>query len=116
MKLRKLLSGLLIVTSTAFVPLDNSTYTKDGTTDGSPTVYINDGAFTPQNYWVVPEATVTWINNDDKFHTVTSDDAEFNGEVSPGGSFNHTFFAGGPHPYHCSYHSGETGSIHVVVK
>ena len=63
--------------------------------------------------WPCPQ--VTWINNDDRPHTVTSDSGLFDsGPIGPGGQWSFTFIAPGEHEYHCSYHDSMVGSISLV--
>ena len=122
MKLRKLILGLGIIGSMAFVPTTINAFSKESektaTYTVNPTIYISKGGgFDPANYWVVPGATVTWINTDQQSHTVTSNEGEFNsGDIAPGSSYSYTFTGKGPHSYYCSYHPEEAGTIHVVEK
>ncbi|WP_170971206.1 cupredoxin domain-containing protein [Ilyomonas limi] len=58
---------------------------------------------------------VTWTNNDNMTHTVTADDGSFDsGDLNKGDTYSYTFGSTGTFAYHCSFHSGMTGS--VVVK
>lgn len=64
---------------------------------------------------VTKGTTVTWTNNDNMMHTVTANDNSFNsGNLTTGGTYSFTFNSTGTFNYHCSIHSGMTGS--VVVK
>src|ERR1044071_2885761 len=69
-------------------------------------VAIDNFAFVPPNVSVVTGTTVTWTNNDDVNHTVTSDD----GATFDSGAFGHgltfSFTAGQPgtYTYKCSIH------------
>jgi len=59
--------------------------------------------------------TVTWVNNDNAAHTVTSKDGSFgSGNIGSGGSFTYTFTTPGTYRYYCAYHSWMVGT--VVVK
>lgn len=58
--------------------------------------------------------TVTWVNNDNVGHTVTSDTNEFSSSIlQPGESFEHTFGEAGTFPYHCEIHPNMVGTIVV---
>lgn len=59
--------------------------------------------------------TVTWVNDDNSPHTVTSDSASFSsGNLAPGDTFSFTFTTPGTYTYHCVYHPWMTGT--VIVK
>jgi plastocyanin len=61
--------------------------------------------------------TVTWTNNDNVHHTVTSASGNGSlnsGDMAPGATYTFTFSFPGTYDYHCVYHSWMTGS--VVVK
>ena len=60
--------------------------------------------------------TVTWVNNDDVDHTVTSVTGLFDsGVLSPGQSFSFTFSQPGTFQYFCSLHGAESMSGTIVV-
>lgn len=64
--------------------------------------------------------TITWVNEDSGFHTVTSGyydnfDGTFDsGHIDPGKTFSHTFEKLGDFPYYCRLHPWMEGK--VVVK
>lgn len=73
------------------------------------------GHYSIQNLTVVlgMNNTVTWVNQDDSVHTVTSD--SFNsGLLNSGDSWTYTFTTAGTYPYHCSIHPFMTGIVTVV--
>lgn len=60
-------------------------------------------------------AKVTWVNKSDAPHTVTFDTgATFDKQLGASGKVSFTFTKAGVYKYHCTYHSGMTGTI--VVK
>jgi|SRR3989338_3673399 len=69
-------------------------------------IEIDNFAFSPSVLNIKQGETVTWINNDDAPHTVTSDaDNELNsGTLSKGESYIHTFNEIGVFDYHCRIH------------
>ena len=79
-------------------------------------VQIDQFTFAPQRLTVKAGTTVTWTNDDDINHTVTSDD----GATFDSGAFGHgltfSFTAGQPgtYTYKCSIHPFMKGTI--VVK
>jgi nitrite reductase (NO-forming) len=102
---------------------------------GDPnTVVIPDGAFDPANAATAysPQAlsvsagtTVTWVNNDKVFHTITSGTSngtvtepsgDFDsGEVQPGETFEHTFSDEGTFDYFCTPHPWMIGQVEVTA-
>ncbi len=58
--------------------------------------------------------TITWMNNDDDWHTAHSNIPEFYSDlIQPGGNFTHTFERPGIYPYHCDPHPLMAGIITV---
>ena len=102
-KLILILTLLLITSCTTQAP-----------TQSNPSeINIQNFAFTPNEITIKAGDTVTWINNDNAPHTVTSD--EFNsGNLNPEQSFLHTFLEPGTYDYHCNFHSGMKGRIIVT--
>ena len=79
------------------------------------TISMRGSVFSPTGLQVNINATVTWINDDNMVHTVTSDNGTFNsGDIAPGGRFSYNFTNTGTFQYHCTYHSSMGGSISVV--
>jgi len=93
-----------------------------GGTAGGPvggtgnSISIAGMAFSPSSLSVKVGATVTWKNNDGFTHTVTSDDgASFDsGNLPAGGSFSYKTTTVGTFDYHCTIHSGMTGTLVVT--
>ncbi len=102
-------------------------------TDDPNTINIPNGAYDPANaatayspavLSVAVGTTVTWINNDLVFHTITSGssngttataDGRFDsGEVQPGESFEYTFDEAGTFDYHCTPHPWMKAQIEVT--
>jgi plastocyanin len=84
-----------------------------------------DQRFNPSNITVPEGAEVTWINEDESEHTVTSgnvanqvheriyDDRFYSGVLGSGDSFTHTFNEPGIYSYFCSPHPWMTGFVIV---
>lgn len=70
------------------------------------TVYIRNMSFNPSNARVAFGATVTWVNEDNVTHTVTSDKGVFDsGDIAPGERFSYTFGnTSSTYDYHCEHH------------
>ena len=103
-----------------------STPTFDQGKDKGPTVSIKDMTYNPQVLTVefvegfrgscFPCPQVTWVNDDDKPHTITSDSGDFDsGPIGPGETWSWTFTQPGAYEYHCTYHQEMTGSVELVV-
>jgi len=77
-------------------------------------VSIVNMSFSPATLSVTAGTTVTWTNNDNMTHTVTSDGGIFDsGNLAAGKTFSKLFATAGSFPYHCSIHAGMTGTITV---
>jgi plastocyanin len=86
----------------------------DGGGGSGTEVSIADFAFDPGDLSVSVGDTVTWTNDDDTDHTVTSDDDVFDSDNLGGGdTFEQTFDEAGTFAYPCSIHSQMTGTITV---
>jgi plastocyanin len=76
-------------------------------------VSVEGFAFAPQNITVSVGTTVRWTNADGTTHTATAAEGEFNGSMSSGATFEHTFDTAGVFDYFCSIHGNMTGEITV---
>jgi plastocyanin len=81
----------------------------------APEVKIDNFSFTPQEITVQAGTKVTWVNQDDTPHTVTSEDGKFKSHaLDTDDQFSFTFSEPGTYEYHCSIHPKMTAK--VVVK
>lgn len=73
--------------------------------------------FQPGRLSVKVGDTVTWTNNTDAPHTISSDTASgpLDGSVSQAGTYQATFNAAGDFAYHCNIHSYMHGTVHVAA-
>ena len=86
-------------------------------------VVIKNLRFNPKMLTVSAGTTVTWKNEDQTAHTVTSDSidstsapaaAKFQSKIlNPGDSFTHTFDTPGSYKYHCDIHPYLKGEVVV---
>lgn len=117
---------IIIVISVALTSCDSSSSSgpingnEGGANSNSNEVRMVGESFSPENIEVQVGATVTWINESDLVHTVTSgtpddpDDMFDSGEVSPGEEFSYTFNQTGTYNYFCIPHAPSmTGSVTV---
>lgn len=93
----------------------DDTATDDGGAAEEITVGMAGRQFSPETIEVPAGTTVTWINDDDIAHTVTSQDDTFDsGNIDPGGTFQFTFDTPGTYEYVCIYHDGMVGTVVVT--
>ena len=85
---------------------------KTGSETGQNIVHIVNSAFSPDSLMINVNSTLTWVNDDNTTHSVTSDRFD-SGDIPPGSMFKFTFDNTGSYYYHCKYH-GETGVVVVA--
>lgn len=86
----------------------------------SVTVDIKNFSFNPSTLTVKTGTKVTWINNDNVSHTVTSDTMDpgnflNSGILSPGQSFSFIFTSPVSVGYHCNIHPMMKGDVIIDV-
>ncbi|MBI2029740.1 cupredoxin family copper-binding protein [Candidatus Gottesmanbacteria bacterium] len=79
------------------------------------TITIANFAFSPQTITFKKGSTVTWTNEDNVGHTVTSDTGtQLNSPLlSKGQSYSKTFNETGTFSYHCTPHPNMKGTVIV---
>lgn len=71
-------------------------------------------AFSPSPLEITTDTRVTWVNQDNEEHTVTSTAGTFDsGSLAPGASFTFTFEDEGTYTYYCRVHPDSTGVVTV---
>jgi plastocyanin len=86
-----------------------------GNTNNANTISMKGSAFSPSSLQIGINSTVTWVNDDNMVHTVTSDRTGFDsGDIAPGGRFSYTFSSVGTYGYHCIHHPNMTGTVVAV--
>jgi amicyanin len=111
MNMKNLIACMTIVAASTILAANPPADTKSVTNR----VRIDNFSFTPKTLTVQSGTTVTWINQDDVPHTVTSTDKKFkSGVLDTDKRFSYTFSAPGTYSYYCSVHPHMTGK--VVVK
>lgn len=80
-----------------------------GSSNGNATVVkMENYVYDPEVLHVEPGTTVTWVNEDSVYHTVTWDDGTVDsGRIEAGGSWSHTFTEPGTFLYHCTPHASQ---------
>ncbi|HLC62853.1 MAG TPA: cupredoxin family copper-binding protein [Candidatus Nanoarchaeia archaeon] len=95
-----------------------------GETQNTIAIAVNDGntavisgfAFNPGEITIKAGDKITWINNDDVKHTVTSDSGVElkSGLFGNGEKYEHVFNAVGEYSYYCEPHPNMKGKVIVV--
>ncbi len=79
-----------------------------------PRIEIKAHGFGTPTVTVRPGTTVTWINEDDDAHTVTSTTDVFRSPgLDTGETYSHTFTNPGTYEYFCTLHPLMTGKVVV---
>lgn len=88
-----------------------------GATPSSPpalTVIMKDDAYAPTRLTITAGQTVTFVNQDDDAHTVTSSNGWFDSKgLDTNGVWRHTFTKPGTYAYFCELHPFMKGTIIV---
>jgi plastocyanin len=81
----------------------------------SATIKIDNFSFGPATITIPAGSTVTWTNNDDVPHVVTSDDGKMfkSKALDTDDRFSFTFTKPGTYNYYCSIHPKMTAKIVV---
>jgi plastocyanin len=80
----------------------------------SGTVHLAGRTFTPSSLRVAAGGAVTFVNDDGRSHTVTSDSGAFDsGVLAAGSSWVRRFPSAGTYRYHCAIHPDMTGTVVV---
>lgn len=87
----------------------------DFTADAAVEVALTKNCFQPTVVRVSAGDTVTWTNEDDVAHTVTSAHGSFggSGELRKGDDYSQTFETQGVFPYFCTFHPSMVGAVVV---
>jgi plastocyanin len=79
-------------------------------------VSMSGSTFSPAAITVKVGTTVTWTNNDNVRHTVTSSNGAFtsSADLFFDDAYSFTFTSVGSYPYFCSVHPHMTGTVTVI--
>jgi len=111
------ISLLLSVLIAAFVLVScyksKSSYNSSSST---AKISITSSGYSPASLTVTNGSTVTWTNNDNITHTVTTDEGSINsGDIAPGSSYSKTFATAGTYTYHDAHNANMTGVLIVTM-
>jgi plastocyanin len=85
-----------------------------GIQPGTVFVSARDSFYQPDTIHVDVGLPVRWTNEGTVYHTVVSDSALWTSDlIAPNWWFEVRFDSVGTYPYHCSQHSGMTGTVVV---
>jgi plastocyanin len=85
-----------------------------GSDMGKVNVLIDHRGFHPDTVDATTTLNITWTNNDDVAHTVTSDVGWFDSDtILPKGNFVLDWYSSGHTYYHCKIHGSEQGVIYL---
>src|ERR1700687_4906192 len=110
MKSKKLYLTVFVLLISAMLVTSCSKSSSYNSTPNPPppaanTVSIVNMSFSPATLTVTAGTTVTWTNNDNMTHTVTSDATGFDsGNLAMGIKFSKVFSVAGTFTYHCTIH------------
>jgi plastocyanin len=105
--------GVLIIAAILMVSCykSKSSYNTAATT---AKISITSSGYSPASLTVANGSTVTWTNNDNAAHTVTTAEGSINsGDIMPGSSYTKTFTTAGTYTYHDTHNANMTGVIIV---
>jgi plastocyanin len=79
-------------------------------------IAITDTGYAPETVTVFVGEPVTWTNESNEAHTITSDEGSEldSGTIQPAEAYGHVFDAPGTHTYHCDRHPDEMAGTIVV--
>lgn len=109
-----LIASVLVVVSFLIVSCykNKSDYNSSSTTESK--VSIMSSAYSPASLTIVSGSKVTWTNNDNMAHTVTTAEGSINsGDIAPGSSYSKTFTTAGTYNYYDAHNTSMTGVLIV---
>jgi plastocyanin len=105
-------AGVLLLSLALVVTVAGCGGDDDSSASSTPgAVTVKDNFFSPKSASVKVGDTVTWTFKGSSAHNVTFDD--FNSKLMKSGTYTHTFDTAGSFSYHCTIHTGMTGTIKV---
>ncbi len=115
MKTKKnLLSSVLVIATVLIVSCYKSKSSYNNSTTNSK-VSITSSGFSPASVTIVTGSTVSWANNDNVVHTVTTADGSINsGDIAPESSYTKTFTTAGTYNYYDAHNTNMKGVLIVT--
>ena len=79
-------------------------------------ISITSSAYSPASVTVANGSTVTWTNNDNMVHTVTTAEGSISsGDITPGSSYSKTFTTAGTYNYYDAHNTSMMGVLVVTA-
>jgi plastocyanin len=102
------LHGYPLLFMLATLIISGTSCSKLGGDPGPNEVWIQNSKFVPTQITIEQGSTITWINQDNQNHTITSDYAKFDScMLSKKQAFKVTFDTPGVFYYHCNFHKSK---------
>jgi plastocyanin len=96
-----------------------SCYKNNSSMNNIPTtnkITISSSGYSPASLSVATGSTITWTNNDNMVHTVTTADGSINsGDIAAGASYSKTFSAAGTFNYYDVHNKNMMGVLMVTT-
>jgi len=98
-----------------------SCYKSNNSYNNNPTptvnkVTISASGYSPASLTIAMGSTVTWTNNDNAAHTVTTADGNISsGDIAAGSSFSKTFATSGTYSYYDAHNTSMMGTVVVIT-
>ncbi len=113
---------VVIAGCTSYSPPSTPPQTTQPQVTGTPTVTIQNFAFSPATITVPRGTTVTWVNQDSASHTIFSDAPGPGGQgslfssnsLANGEGYSYKFDNPGTYLYHCSVHPSMKATVIVT--
>jgi len=79
-------------------------------------ISITSSAYSPASLTIANGSTVTWTNNDNMVHTVTTAEGSINsGDIAPGSSYSKTFTTAGTFNYYDAHNTDMKGVLIITT-
>ena len=115
MKTKKILKSVLLIIGTAII-ITGCEKDKTDNVSGNFVVTMKNAAFSPASLTITTGSTVTWTNDDNVIHTVTTVDGNLNsGDIAVGASYSKTFSTAGTFNYYDAHNTSMTGVLVVTA-
>jgi plastocyanin len=117
MKSKNLLIGALLTISTAIIITACYKHKSDynSSSANSYTITMKNSAFSPATITVASGSKITWMNDDNMIHTVTTANGSLNsGDIAVGSSYSKTFSSAGTYNYYDAHNTSMTGVLVIT--
>lgn len=116
MKTKILLLLSVLITATFILVSCYKSKSSYNSTATTSKISITNSGYSPASLTVGNGSTVTWTNNDNIAHTVTTAEGSINsGDIMPGSSYTKTFSATGTYNYYDAHNSNMMGVLIVTT-